>query len=71
MPVFMLPDGCELVGIVEADDGRASEICEKFACQRFDSAEALAVSCDAVSVVVRLISTAKSLCHCCLAAVIC
>ena len=38
--------------IVEADDGRASEICEKFACQRFDSAEALAAACDAVSVVV-------------------
>ena len=38
--------GCELAGIVEADDGRASEICEKFACQR--SAEALAASASVV-----------------------
>ena len=50
--IYASLDGCELVGIVEADDGRASEICEKFACQRFDSAEALAAACDAVSVVV-------------------
>ncbi|MBL6920177.1 MAG: Gfo/Idh/MocA family oxidoreductase [Puniceicoccaceae bacterium] len=45
-------DECELVGIVEADDVRAAEICEKFDCQRFDSGDALAAACDAVSVVV-------------------
>jgi predicted dehydrogenase len=41
-----------LVGIVEADDARAEEICAKFSCQRFDTAAALAAACDAVSVVV-------------------
>ena len=43
--IYASLDGRELIGIVEADDGRASEICEKFACQRFDSAEALAAAC--------------------------
>lgn len=50
--IYAALDGCELLGIVEADDLRATEICEKFACQRFDSAAALAAACDAVSVVV-------------------
>ena len=50
--IYAALDGCELVGILEADDERASEICDKFACQRFDSGEALAAACDAVSVVV-------------------
>jgi predicted dehydrogenase len=50
--IYAALDGCELLGIVEADDVRATEICEKFACQRFDSAAALAAACDAVSVVV-------------------
>ena len=50
--IYAALDECELVGIVEADDVRAAKICEKFACQRFDSADALAAACDAVSVVV-------------------
>ena len=50
--IYAALDECELVGIVEADDVRAAEICEKFDCQRFDSGDALAAACDAVSVVV-------------------
>ncbi len=45
-------DACELAGIVEQDDTRAAEICEKYNCRRFDSIQALAANCDAVSVVV-------------------
>jgi predicted dehydrogenase len=43
---------CELVGIVEADDERAVEMCDRYGCERFPSAEALAEACEAVSVVV-------------------
>ncbi|MGB0290721.1 MAG: Gfo/Idh/MocA family protein, partial [Opitutales bacterium] len=43
---------CEFVGIVEANDARAVEICERHQCKRFDSLEALADACDAVSIVV-------------------
>lgn len=43
---------CELVGIVESDNERADEICEKYGCKRFDSLQTLAAVCDAVSVVV-------------------
>jgi predicted dehydrogenase len=50
--IYAALEGCELVGIVEADDARAEEICAKFECQRFDTAVALAAACDAVSVVV-------------------
>ena len=50
--IYAALDECELVGVVEADDVRAAEICEKFDCQRFDSGDALAAACDAVSVVV-------------------
>ena len=50
--IYAALDECELVGIVEADDVRAAEICEKFDCQRFGSGDALAAACDAVSVVV-------------------
>ncbi len=42
----------QLVGIVEADDARAEEICQLYGCERFSSAEQLAEQCDAVSVVV-------------------
>ena len=45
-------DMCEFVGIVESNDARAAEICEKYSCKRFDSLEALAAACDAVSIVV-------------------
>jgi predicted dehydrogenase len=45
-------NACELAGIVEPDDLRAGEICEKYGCQRFDSLQALASVCEAVSVVV-------------------
>ncbi|MGB0333775.1 MAG: Gfo/Idh/MocA family protein [Opitutales bacterium] len=50
--IYAALDSCELVGIVEADDDRAKEICAKYGCERFDTAEALAGQCDAVSVVV-------------------
>ena len=50
--IYAALDECELVGIVEADDVRAAEICGLYDCQRFDSAQALAAACDAVSVVV-------------------
>ncbi len=42
----------DLVGIYEVNDERASEICEKLACERFDSIEELGEACEAVSVVV-------------------
>ena len=42
----------ELVGIVEASDERAKEICELYCCERFETASDLAAACDAVSVVV-------------------
>ncbi|MCB1121861.1 MAG: Gfo/Idh/MocA family oxidoreductase [Verrucomicrobiae bacterium] len=45
-------DGCELAGIYEVDPGRAAEIADKYGCRVFDSLEAVAANCDAVSVVV-------------------
>jgi NAD-dependent oxidoreductase involved in siderophore biosynthesis len=42
----------EFVGIFEANDERAAEICTRHGCQRFASIEALGAACDAVSVVV-------------------
>ena len=50
--IYAALDGCELVGIVEADDARAAEICKEYSCERFETAQALAAACDAVSVVV-------------------
>ncbi|MEM8868417.1 MAG: Gfo/Idh/MocA family oxidoreductase [Verrucomicrobiota bacterium] len=50
--IYAALEGCELAGIVEADDARAAEICEKYSCERFTSLEALAEACDAASVVV-------------------
>jgi predicted dehydrogenase len=50
--IYAALEPCELVGIVEADEDRAKEICSLYGCERFDSAEALAAACDAVSVVV-------------------
>ncbi|MGJ8654255.1 MAG: Gfo/Idh/MocA family oxidoreductase [Opitutaceae bacterium] len=50
--IYAALETCELVGIVEADDVRAAEICEKFSCKRYETAQALAEDCDAVSVVV-------------------
>jgi predicted dehydrogenase len=44
--------GVEFVGIFEANDARAAEICAKFNCRRFTTLEALGDACDAVSVVV-------------------
>ena len=44
--------GAQLVGIVEASDARAAEICARHGCARFPSVEALGDACDAVSVVV-------------------
>ncbi len=42
----------EFVGIYEASDERAKEICAKYNCRRFASIEELGEACDAVSVVV-------------------
>jgi predicted dehydrogenase len=50
--IYAALEECELVGIVESDDARAAEMCATHQCQRFDSLEALAEACDAVSVVV-------------------
>lgn len=50
--IYAALEETELVGIVEADDARADEMCDLYGCERFESAEALAKECDAVSVVV-------------------
>ena len=50
--IYAALETCTLVGIVEADDARAEEMCAEYGCQRFDTLEALAAACDAVSVVV-------------------
>jgi len=50
--IYAALEACDLVGIVESDDARAAEICEAHSCARFESLEALAEACDAVSVVV-------------------
>lgn len=50
--IYAALEETELVGIVEAEDGRAEEICALYGCERFASAEELAKQCDAVSVVV-------------------
>ncbi|HKK17329.1 MAG TPA: Gfo/Idh/MocA family oxidoreductase [Opitutales bacterium] len=50
--IYAALEATELVGIVEADDSRAAEICGLYDCERFSSAEELARQCDAVSVVV-------------------
>ncbi|MEM1222968.1 MAG: Gfo/Idh/MocA family oxidoreductase [Verrucomicrobiota bacterium] len=50
--IYAALESCELVGIVEADDARAAEICGLYDCSRYNSLEALAKDCDAVSVVV-------------------
>jgi predicted dehydrogenase len=43
---------CELVGICDADAGRAEEISKLYDCEIFKSVEDLGDACDAVSVVV-------------------
>ncbi|ADE53860.1 Gfo/Idh/MocA family oxidoreductase [Coraliomargarita akajimensis] len=50
--IYAALETTELVGIVEADDARADEICKLYGCERFASPAALAEACDAVSVVV-------------------
>ena len=50
--IYAALEETELVGIVEADDARAEEICGLYGCERFPSADKLAAQCDAVSVVV-------------------
>ena len=50
--IYEALDDCEFVGIVESDDTRAAEICERHQCERFESPETLAEACDAVSIVV-------------------
>jgi predicted dehydrogenase len=50
--IYAALEETKLVGIVEADDERAEEICGLYNCERFSSLEALAEQCDAVSVVV-------------------
>lgn len=50
--IYSTLPGVEFVGIVEASDARASEICARHNCTRFPTIEALGDACDAVSVVV-------------------
>jgi predicted dehydrogenase len=50
--IYAALEDTELVGIVEADDARAEEMCGLYDCTRFSSAAELAEACDAVSVVV-------------------
>jgi len=50
--IYAALEGCDLVGIVESDNARAAEMCQAHSCARFESLEALAEACDAVSVVV-------------------
>ncbi len=50
--IYSTLPGAELVGIFEANDARAAEICAKFNCRRFATLEELGEACDAVSVVV-------------------
>jgi predicted dehydrogenase len=50
--IYAALEQTDLVGIVEANDERAKEICGLYDCDRFESAAALAAACDAVSVVV-------------------
>ena len=50
--IYAALEETEFVGIVEADDARAEEMCREYKCKRFSSAEELAAECDAVSVVV-------------------
>jgi predicted dehydrogenase len=50
--IYSALEETELVGIVEADDARAEEICGLYDCRRFANAGELAKACDAVSVVV-------------------
>lgn len=50
--IYAALEETELVGIVEADDVRAEEICGLYGCKRFATAGELAEHCDAVSVVV-------------------
>lgn len=44
--------GTELVGIYEANDARAAEICARHGCRRFASLEEMGTACEAVSVAV-------------------
>lgn len=50
--VYASLPGCELVGVVDADPGRAAEIARKNRCQAFGDPAALIGKVDAVSVVV-------------------
>lgn len=43
---------CEVAGIFEVNDERASEVTGLYSCSRFNSLEEMAANCDAVSVVV-------------------
>jgi len=50
--VYSALPGVELVGVCDADKDRAQEVADRHSVAVFDSPEALAVNCDAVSVVV-------------------
>lgn len=50
--IYAALPSAELVGIYEANDARAAEICARFNCRRFASLDELGDACDAVSVVV-------------------
>jgi predicted dehydrogenase len=44
-------EGCELVGVYEPDDEAADAVCREYDCKRIKSLDALAQSCDVISVV--------------------
>ncbi len=50
--IYAALEATELIGIVEADDARAEEICGRYHCRRCATPGDLAELCDAVSVVV-------------------
>ncbi|MDR2436125.1 MAG: Gfo/Idh/MocA family oxidoreductase [Puniceicoccales bacterium] len=44
-------DGCELVGVLDSDMARASEVAALYNCQAFETLDEIAANCDCVSVV--------------------
>ncbi len=50
--IYSTLPGVDFVGIVEAGDARAAEICARHGCRRFATLEELGEACDAISVVV-------------------
>jgi predicted dehydrogenase len=57
--IYSETDGCELVGLVEADASRASQLAEELGCEVFASVDEIPDDIDAVSVVVPTIFHAE------------